>query len=437
MISSGNFDEKFTEAVNRIIIGDVGSGKTIVAFLIGLTYLKGLDFGQVAMLAPTEVLAYQHYQKLLEFKNLLKENDLDFDFYPIFLTSKSIYFGEEKVTKKGLENKLKGLENEEAIDSTKIFWLGTHALLYNEFLKPDMVMIDEQHRFGVKQRQALSKYEQGENSAHFISFTATPIPRTLALTIFKTLEPIFLQKLEDRNSIETSIKNFETWEESIVREIQTVLDLGQKVYVVCSRVEDSEEEEVDELWSVKKAGKFFEKHFPDQTLIVHGKMASKKDILSDFKDSKEKNILVATTVIEVGVDVSEATLVIVLNAERFGLSALHQIRGRVGRNDYENNKCVLVTYKKYSYSKRIRFLCESNDGFSIAEKDLELRGSGDLIGTNQSGFEDGINEVIGLNPKLYYQISEIVEGLDFEKDLNDLPRLRNYLEKKSKEVWAE
>jgi ATP-dependent DNA helicase RecG len=165
-------------------------------------------------------------------------------------------------------------------------------------------------------------------------------------------------------------------------------------------------------------------------------MSEKKDILGDFKQSETQNILVATTVIEVGVDVPQASLAIILNAERFGLSALHQIRGRVGRNDFPDNQCVLVTYPKYGRARRLKYLTQTQDGFALAEKDLEIRGAGDVLGKLQSGFGDEIDKLIGLNPELYSEIDGLVKQIDLE-NLENLPRLEKYLQTKVREVWKE
>ena len=166
------------------------------------------------------------------------------------------------------------------------------------------------------------------------------------------------------------------------------------------------------------------------------KMADKKDVLTEFKHSSTKGILVATTVIEVGVDVPQASLVVILNAERFGLAALHQIRGRVGRNDFTDNECCLVTYTKYKRSRRLHYVCQTQDGFVLAEKDLELRGAGELLGKVQSGFGDEIDKIIGLNPALYRRLSQEVDKIDFT-NLDTLPRLKKYLQTKAGQVWKE
>jgi ATP-dependent DNA helicase RecG len=418
-----------TLAVNRIVIGDVGSGKTIVAFVLALNYLFGLENSQVALIAPTEVLAYQHYQKLFQLKESQLEslNWLDC----IYLSGKGAYLNGEKLTPQKFKKSL----SEKLANNHKLFWVGTHALLFSDEIRPDIVMVDEQHRFGVKQRAKLAKATE-DISPHFISFTATPIPRTLALTFYDSLKPSFLESLEGRNTISTSIESFDRLQTNIFGQIKQILEIGKKVYVICPAVEESDDEAKKSLWSITKTTKLLKSFFGENVLSVHGKMATKKDIISEFKESVDKNILVATTVVEVGVDVGEATLMVILNAERFGLSALHQIRGRVGRNNYDNNKCILVTEKEFIQSKRLKYLCEISDGFALAQKDLELRGSGNIVGAMQSGFGDDLDSIIGLNPELYENIKEVVDKIDFE-NLEELPRLKNYLQKEALAVWEE
>ncbi len=418
------------KCLNRIVIGDVGSGKTVVAFLTALSYLQGLSVtGQACLLAPTEVLAYQHYSSLEKLIAEFGAKGLDFQWLNrVFLTAKNIYLNGQKLTKKKLAQVL-------TQTNRKIFWIGTHALLHHEHIVPDLVMVDEQHRFGVEQRSKLSR-KNTLTSPHFISFTATPIPRTLALTFYDTLKPIFLQRLTNRSPIVTNLATFAELETVVVAKIRAHLDKGRKVYVVCAKVQEDLPEEDEEVWSVYQTSKLLQSFFPNQVMLVHGKLSEKKDILSEFKESLDKNILVATTVIEVGVDVPQASLMVILNAERFGLAALHQIRGRVGRNDFPDNECCLVTYPKYKRSRRLQYVCQTQDGFALAEKDLELRGVGELLGTLQSGFGDEIDKLIGLNPDLYRRISQEVAKIDFT-DLENLPRLQKYLHQKASQVWKE
>jgi ATP-dependent DNA helicase RecG len=421
--------------LNRIVIGDVGSGKTIVAFIIALSYLHGINTGQVALLAPTEVLAYQHFISLLDFVSKLQKTGIQDNPVCIFSTSKEYRIDGEKLTKSKFEKAL----NELIATNAKLFWIGTHSLLYKSQLNADLVLIDEQHRFGVEQRKKLSatKDDFEEMYAHFISFTATPIPRTLALAFFDSLKPHFLDTLASRRPIKTSRENQEDFKTKVIPKISQEIAVGNKVYIICTKVQDPEDDQENETWSIKKTAEIMEKCFPNQVLTVHGKDSEKKSILQNFKESAKKNILVATTVIEVGVDVSQATMVVIINAERYGLAALHQIRGRVGRNDLENNYCILVTPEKYRFIKRLQYLQDSNDGFVLAEKDLEIRGSGDIIGKSQSGFESYIEEMIGLDPERYQSIKKMVDDIDFNSLSTNLPRLHTYVERESNKVWEE
>ncbi len=414
---------KTTQSINRIVIGDVGSGKTVTAFLIALNYLRSLGKGQVVLLAPTEVLAFQHYQKLLELiqKDTWLNNTVD----SIYCSGRLSQHNGKKITNK----QLVVIANKTQIT----FFVGTHALLFKDFIKPDMVMVDEQHRFGVQQRQLLTN--KTDYQPHFISFSATPIPRTLALTVYKSLKPHFLETLENRNNITTLLFSFDRFPE-IIKSISNQVNTGKKVYVVCAKVEEVEED-LGNIWSIKKATELMELYFPDKVLHVHGKKLDKKEILQEFKESVTKQILVATTVIEVGVDVSEATMIIVLNAERFGLSALHQIRGRVGRNSYPENFCYLVTEKHFLRSKRLEYIRMLTNGFEIAEKDLELRGAGDLIGKNQSGFSDEIQNLIGLNPEAYNSLDNLVGNIPLKNLADNLPRLSRYIKIQTEKIWEE
>ncbi len=425
---------KTGKKINRIVVGDVGSGKTIVAFLSALAYLKNLVGGKTCMLAPTEVLAYQHYINLLEFKNNLDQNEKESFPVVVYLSSKQNFFNNfEKLSKSKIEKAIKELDSKE-----NIFFLGTHSLLHKDYVNPDLVMVDEQHRFGVEQRKKLSQLGDAQISPHYISFSATPIPRTLALSIYSSLKPHFLETLPGRKKIKTKINYFENFSSQIVSKIKEKLDINQKVYVVCTKIEKDGDGNTEDIWSTTETAKKLEAIFPGKILEVHGKKAEKKEILDEFKSSKDKQILVTTTVVEVGVDVSQATLMIILNSERYGLAALHQLRGRVGRNNYDNNECELVTWEKYGRPKRLGILETSDNGFEIAQRDLEIRGGGDLYGKVQSGFDNEIEELMGLDSQKYEQILELAQSIDFN-DLKSqgLERLENYVIKQSKEIWEE
>jgi ATP-dependent DNA helicase RecG len=409
--------------VNRIIIGDVGSGKTIVTFIIGLVFQKNIKNTQIVLTAPTEVLAFQHYQNFLGFINSLNHKMKSNLPKAIYLSSGKYYIDGEQLTKQKFLKAYKEI-------SGSVFWIGTHAIFHSELVKPELVFIDEQHRFGVEQRKSLT---QNNLNPHFISMSATPIPRTLALTFYELLKPHFLETLPNRNIIKTTQNTFENFDTVILSKIKNEVSQSKKVYVVCPSIEDKEE---SELWSTTKTTDYLKKYFKEGVLTVHGKDKEKKSILQSFRDDPKKQILVATTVVEVGVDIPDATLVIILNSERFGLSALHQIRGRVGRNSFEENSCILVTYEKYKFIKRLNYLTTIHSGFDLSEKDLELRGSGQIVGKLQSGFNEDIDDILDLDTELYNKISEITQNIDYSK-LFELPRLKKYLKEKINSIHVE
>lgn len=422
---------KTIAALNRIVIGDVGSGKTIVAFFIALGYLKNIPGGNVALMAPTEVLALQHYHNL---QDLIQKAGQDLNWVNlVFQTNKNKFINDQKATKKELSNYIQN----SSLEQKQTIWIGTQALLFQEEILYNLVLIDEQHRFGVKQRQKLSKTENNPIEAHYISFSATPIPRSLALTTYKYLKPHFLERLPGRNKITTEINFFENFNGQIRQIIQNHLDLNQKVYIICSKIEDKDDESQAHICSLKKAFELVEKMFPNKVLAIHGKDKDKQNILTEFRDNPEKQILVSTSVVEVGVDVKQASLMLILNAEMFGLAALHQLRGRIGRNNFENNVCILVTDPEKQWTRRLKYLCQYSDGFVIAQKDLELRGSGQLFGSQQSGFDNEVLDLMGLDESLYAEVDKLVESVDFKDLENQLPRLNQYLKKQLDQSWQE
>ncbi len=345
--------------MNRLVCGDVGSGKTIVGVIA--SYECFLSGYQSALMAPTEILATQHY---LNIKNLLKDTNMNVE----------LLLGSTK--KKDKEEIYRKLENGE-IDLI----IGTHALISEKvtFKNLGLVITDEQHRFGVNQRNSL---RNKGNIPDILYMSATPIPRTYALTIYGDMDISLIKtKPAGRKEINTIIKSD--------KEIKDVLSLmleeikkGHQVYVVSPLIEESEEENtlttVNEL--KEKLDIAFNKKVKVE--ILHGKLSKedKEKVMDDFKEGKTK-VLVSTTVIEVGVDVKNATMMVIFNAERFGLATLHQLRGRIGRNSLEST-CILVGKND---NERLKVLEESNDGFYITEKDFEMRREGDLFGTRQSG----------------------------------------------------
>ena len=352
-------DFKSTSRMNRLILGDVGSGKTIVAFIsLYMNYLAGF---QGVLMAPTEILALQHYNNIIStFKNI--------NVNVCLLTSS---------TKK--KDRLLILED---LKSGKCdILIGTHSVLNNEvvFKNIGLVITDEQHRFGVAQRKNL---QNKGDMTDVLYLSATPIPRTLALTLFGDMDISQIKtKPANRKQIYTKLyKNNEI--KSVLKLMLDEIKNNHQIYVVAPLIEDEEgSSSMENVISLKeKINVAFNGKVPLE--VLHGKLSAKEkeQIMNDFKLGIIK-ILISTTVIEVGVDVKNATMMVVFNAERFGLATLHQLRGRIGRNDLES-KCLLVS--DYD-TPRLKILEETNDGFLISEKDFELRGSGDLFGVRQSG----------------------------------------------------
>ena len=346
-------------AMNRLLQGDVGSGKTYVAGQCAYSVIK--SGAQAVIMVPTEVLANQHFTY---FEKVFSKLGIK----TALLTS-SVPAAEKRRIKAGLS------------DGSIDFCVGTHALLQNDvgFCNLGLVITDEQHRFGVMQRASLVDKGRG---THLLVMSATPIPRTLALMMWGDLDLSVIDVLpEGRQKISTYLVD-SSYGDRLNSFIQKNIDAGGRVYVVCPLVEDDEE---SDLVSVKARFEGLKKLFGSVGL-VHGKMkAAEKDAVMGAFARGEINILVSTTVIEVGINVPEATLMIVENAERFGLSQLHQLRGRVGRGD-KKSFCVLVSDSKSESSvNRMDFFSKTTDGFEIARKDLELRGPGDFFGAEQHG----------------------------------------------------
>ena len=349
--------------MNRLLQGDVGSGKTLVALM---TMLIALDNGfQACIMAPTEILAEQHLQTIKEF---LKDMPVRVEL---------------------LTGIVKGKKRQEILDGLLTgdvqILVGTHAVIEDtvQFAQLGMVVVDEQHRFGVAQRAKL--WSKSTNPPHVLVMTATPIPRTLAMTLYGDLDVSVIDELPPgRKPIRTS-HVFDTRMTSLYNGIRQQIHEGRQVYIVFPLIEESEK--ID-LKNLEQGFEVLRQAFPEFRLSkVHGKMKpkDKEEEMQKFV-SGETQILVATTVIEVGVNVPNASVMVILDAQRFGLSQLHQLRGRVGRGA-DQSFCILVTPFKLSEDtrKRIDIMCETNDGFRIAEADLKLRGPGDLEGTQQSG----------------------------------------------------
>lgn len=344
--------------MNRLLQGDVGSGKTIVA--ITALYINYLSGYQGALMAPTEILAIQHYNNLID---IFRNEDIKVE----LLTGKLKVSEKKSIYKRLINNEIDIL-------------IGTHALFSDDVIYNNLglVITDEQHRFGVNQRSSL---KNKGITPDILYLSATPIPRTYAITLYGDMDISSIHtRPNGRKEIITLLKK-----ES---EIKDVLDLmyqelknKHQIYVIAPLIEESENSSMENVYELKsKMDKAFSKICT--TGILHGKMSSKEkdDIMNKFKNN-EINILISTTVIEVGVDVKNATMIVIWDSFRFGLSQLHQLRGRVGRNDLQSY-CVLVSNKE---ADRLNVLTSTSDGFKVAEEDFKLRGSGDLFGTRQSG----------------------------------------------------
>ena len=349
--------------MNRLLQGDVGSGKTLVALM---SMLIAIDNGyQACIMAPTEILAEQHLATIMEF---LKGMDLRV----ALLTG--IVKGKRR------EEVLEGL-----LDGTIHILVGTHAIIEDtvQFARLGFVVVDEQHRFGVAQRAKL--WSKSTNPPHVLVMTATPIPRTLAMTLYGDLDVSIIDQLPPGRKPVKTTHVFDSRMTSLYDGIRQQIREGRQVYIVFPLIEESEK---SDLKNLEDGFEVLKQAFPEFRLSkVHGKMKpkDKEEEMQKFVRG-ETQILVATTVIEVGVNVPNASVIVILEAQRFGLSQLHQLRGRVGRGA-DQSFCILVTPYKLSEDtrKRIDIMCDTNDGFRIAEADLKLRGPGDLEGTQQSG----------------------------------------------------
>jgi len=353
------------KSMNRLLQGDVGSGKTVVAMISAYKAVKSRY--QVAVLAPTAILATQHlenFQKILE----------KFDIRCELLIS--------GITKKKKTEILEKLQNGE-ID----ILIGTHAMLEENvtFKNLGLVVTDEQHRFGVKQRTTMA--QKGENPDVLV-MSATPIPRTLALILYGDLDISVIDELPpNRKKIETFAVT-KALEDRVNNFVKKQVDEGRQAYIVCPLVEESEENDLQSVISLYEKCKT--EVFPNYRIeYIHGKMKQKEkdDIMERFKNG-EIDILISTTVIEVGVDVPNSSIMVIEDAQRFGLAQLHQLRGRVGRGEYQSYCILKYEGKGKNTRERMKIMTQTNDGFVISQKDLELRGSGDFFGTNQHGIPD-------------------------------------------------
>lgn len=353
--------------MNRLVQGDVGSGKTIVA-LLAMTDAYSAGY-QSALMAPTEVLAKQHYESFCE---IIEKNNLNINC--VLLTGSMTAAAKRKA-------------HEAIEDKSADFVIGTHAVITDKvvFNRLGLVITDEQHRFGVAQREKLHK--KGEHP-HILVMSATPIPRSLAIILYGDLD---ISIIDEKPSNRLPIKNCVVdtgYREKAYKFIHDELNKGHQAYVICAMAQENEESDGAELENVVQYAEKLKKRYDASIRIeyLHGKMkpAEKNRIMEEFEKGDIK-ILVSTTVVEVGINVPNATVIMVENSERFGLSGLHQLRGRVGRGG-DQSYCIFVSDTKNPLTKeRLKILKDSNDGFYVAEQDLKLRGPGDMLGTRQSG----------------------------------------------------
>ena len=392
VVNDINFDLDKTSPMQRLVQGDVGSGKTVVA---ALAMLKAVESGyQAAIMAPTELLAEQHFQN---FKNWLEPLGINVVW---------------------LSGKLKVAAKREAIEkinsSEGHIIVGTHALFQEgvEFLKLGLIVVDEQHRFGVHQRLSLrEKGRTNEGLPHQLIMTATPIPRTLAMTAYADLDCSVIDELPPgRIPVETVVIP-NTKRDAIVQRVEQACKDGRQIYWVCTLIEESETLQAQ---AAEDTANLLTEALTDvRVALVHGRMKAeqKEKVMSAFKNA-EVDLLVATTVIEVGVDVPNASLMIIENAERLGLSQLHQLRGRVGRGSQES-ACVLMYHGTLSGNarERLAIMRETNDGFEIARKDLEIRGPGEVLGTKQTGIMQMRIADLQRDQELIPQVAEMADQI--------------------------
>ena len=383
-------DMESDKTMNRLLQGDVGSGKTVVAIIAAYKAVK--SGYQAAIMAPTAILASQHLES---FKEILEKYGIRIE---LLVSS---------VTKKKKTEILEKLQQGE-ID----ILIGTHAILEENvvFKNLGLIVTDEQHRFGVNQRKTIALKAKNPD---VIAMSATPIPRTLALILYGDLDISIIDELPpNRKKIETYAvrKNLE---ERVNNFIKKELDNGRQAYIVCPLVEENDEMELKSV--IELAEKEQKETFSNyKVAYLHGKMKTKEkdEIMQNFKDGKIQ-ILFATTVIEVGVNVPNASIMVVENAERFGLAQLHQLRGRVGRGEYQSYCILKYEGNGEKIRQRMKVMCDTNDGFIISEKDLELRGSGDFFGTEQHGLPEfkiaNLFEDVGILKKVQKVSIKIIE----------------------------
>lgn len=406
--------------MNRLLQGDVGSGKTIVAVLLMLLALD--NSFQACLVAPTEILAKQHFSTI------------------------SRLLGKLPVTVKLLTGSTKGKERklllEELNEGALQILVGTHAVMEDavKFRNLGLVIIDEQHRFGVAQRAKL--WQKAATPPHVLVMTATPIPRTLAMTAYGDLDYSVINELPPGRQPITTVHRYETQRSRVMDFIRAEIDKGRQAYIIFPLIEESEKMDYENL---QRGYENIKGYFPEPRYwisMVHGRQpADQKELNMKRFVERDTQLLVSTTVIEVGVDVPNATVMLIESSERFGLSQLHQLRGRVGRGA-EKSYCILMTGQKLGADarERIRIMTETNDGFLVAEKDLELRGPGDIQGTRQSGeLNFKLASIVQDRPllELARNKAEIISERDPELNSAENLRLKSFLEQQQGGVaWS-
>ena len=407
--------------MNRLLQGDVGSGKTMVALLC---MLLAADNGyQSCLMAPTEILAQQHYAGIT---SLLKDMPVK-----VALLTGSVKTAERRrILAAALEGDIDIL-------------IGTHALIEDtvQFRNLGFVVIDEQHRFGVEQRSKL--WQKNEVPPHVLVMTATPIPRTLSMSLFGDLDCSIMDELPPGRQPITTVHRYESSRMNVLEFVQQEIEKGRQAYIIFPLIEESSKVDYENLM---RGYENVKSYFPEPKYwisMVHGRMtAEQKDTNMQRFVQGDTQIMVSTTVIEVGVNVPNASVMVIESAEKFGLSQLHQLRGRVGRGS-EKSFCILLTGPKLTSDarERLKIMCETNDGFRIAEKDLELRGPGDVEGTRQSGMLNFKLASIVNDQRLMETAQRMAENLleqDIELTAPQNQALKQYLlSKKGKTYWSQ
>lgn len=393
-------DMEQDKPMSRLLEGDVGSGKTLVATAVMANTIR--HGGQCALMVPTEVLARQHVQSigqtLISFYSYLKAQNIRI---PMRHPTVALLSG--SLPKKEADDVRMRLAA-----GTVDLVIGTHALIQDsvQFKDLKLVIVDEQHRFGVVQRQRLTE----KGSPHFLAMTATPIPRTLALTAHGHHDlSVLLEKPGNRKPIETKVVS-PTGRKTVELYIDQQIQQGRQVFVICPLISESSNEEFVEMKSVKQEAQRLKESFAHRSIaMLHGKMSSdeKEKTMKDFKE-KKSDILVSTSVIEVGIDVPNASIIIIEGSERFGLAQLHQFRGRVGRGEHKSHCFLFTTSPSQAHSQRLKAMETYHDGFQLAEIDLQIRGPGELYGTRQSGVPE-FSLASLLNPELVVRARRAAE----------------------------